>query len=140
MTEEQIIKELECRIDNFSKSVLDLINRQKAEIERCKKENSENFDKWKMLADKTEKHYSTLYEEAKENLKSEARKEFAEKAKPIIQEMVDVMFDDNISRCFVNNCKKPTSLPCESKICIEENKAFWTTKIDNLLKEMEGAK
>lgn len=34
MTDNEIIKELNLRIDNFSREALDLINRQKAEIER----------------------------------------------------------------------------------------------------------
>ena len=36
MTENEIIKELNMRIDNFSKEALDLINRQKVEIERLR--------------------------------------------------------------------------------------------------------
>ena len=38
MTDNEIIKELNLRIDSFSRETLDLINRQKAEIERLKDE------------------------------------------------------------------------------------------------------
>jgi len=143
MTDEQIIKALECckakKDPNIgvyisAEDILDLINRYKkdsatdnriialqdmtiaqlkAEIERCKKENSENFDKWKMLADKTEKHYSTLYEEAKEILKSEAIKEFAERLKARATGML---------------------------LMGERFSTVDTDDIDNLLKEMEQRK
>ena len=66
MTDEQIIKELECRIDNFSKSVLDLINRQKAEILELQK----RIINWRSDMD-----YRP------EQIKSEAIKEFAERLK-----------------------------------------------------------
>lgn len=56
---------------------LDLINRQKAEIERLKSANAEKFRQWDMLAEKSKQHYADLYNEAKDILKSEAYKEFA---------------------------------------------------------------
>ena len=52
-----------------------------AEIERLKSANDEKFRQWDMLAEKTKQHYADLYEEAKDILKAEAYKEFAEKLK-----------------------------------------------------------
>ena len=37
-----------------------------------------------------------------------------------------------------SNKSKHSSIPCESRICIDENKEFWKQKIQNLVKEMEG--
>lgn len=72
-----------CDIDQWAleKYALNLINRQKAEIERLKSANDEKFCQWDMLAEKTKQHYADLYNEAKDILKSEAYKEFAEKLK-----------------------------------------------------------
>jgi hypothetical protein len=91
-----------------TKKVLDLINNQKTEINRLqdelelyKKANlliarqrddrdkeierltelaDENFEQWNMLAEKTKQHYEELYQEAKEAVKHEAYREFANKA------------------------------------------------------------
>ena len=99
MTDEQIIKAVDvcktgaCRgcpyhvlgtagcISILMKDVFGLINRQKTEIERLKSANDEKFHQWDMLAEKTEQHYADLYNEAKNILKSEAYKEFAERLK-----------------------------------------------------------
>lgn len=102
MTDNEIIKALEClcwrpskcrecpyspRYEfplcqrQIAKDSLDLINRQKAEIERLKSANDEKFRQWDMLAEKTKTHYADLYNEAKDKLKAEAYKEFAEKLK-----------------------------------------------------------
>lgn len=101
MTDNEIVKALECCCKNnncegcpldyltFSSQCaselaiksLDLINRQNAEIERLKSANDEKFRQWDMLAEKTKQHYADLYEEAKDILKAEAYKEFADKLK-----------------------------------------------------------
>lgn len=106
MTDEQIIKALECCstddgddcsrcpygnivyksgnggcVNRCRKDVLDLINRQKAEIERLEKAAGEKFNQWELLAEKTKQHYANLYKEAKNSLKAEAIKEFAERLK-----------------------------------------------------------
>ena len=62
-------------------ATLDLIKRQKLEIERLKSANDEKFRQWDMLAEKTKTHYANLYNEAKDKLKAEAYKEFAERLK-----------------------------------------------------------
>ena len=85
MTDNEIIKALECRIDNFSKSVLDLINRKNAEIERLEKESN---DKERVYTDEYclrkewQRRCRELLEE-KQNTKSEAIKEFAKRAENI---------------------------------------------------------
>lgn len=79
---------------------INLINRQKAEIERLKSANDEKFRQWNMLAEKTKQHYADLYNEAKDILKVEAYKEFAERLKKEWfcngYDSPDVDFDDFI--------------------------------------------
>lgn len=57
------------------------ITRQQEEIERLNSANDEKFNQWNMLAEKTRQHYADLYNEAKDILKAEAVKEFAERLK-----------------------------------------------------------
>ena len=81
MTDNEIIKALEgCSCDTLELA-LDLINRQKAEIERYEKENNEKFNKWEVLDRRTKERYSQLYEEAKSVLRAKAIEEFAERLK-----------------------------------------------------------
>lgn len=84
------------------RDVIDLINRQNAEIERLEsnlkfvrgtvkralsenerlqKESKEQFKNWEILDERTKQRYAELYEEAKEVVRAEAIKEFAEKVK-----------------------------------------------------------
>lgn len=90
LTDEEIIKALTelSRYTGFQKkytqvlnATLDLIKRQKSEIERLISANDEKFRQWNMLAEKTKTHYANLYNEAKDKLKAEAYKEFAERLK-----------------------------------------------------------
>ena len=90
LTDEEIIKALTelSRYTGFQKkytqvlnATLDLIKRQKSEIERLKSANDEKFRQWNMLAEKTKTHYANLYNEAKDKLKAEAYQEFAERLK-----------------------------------------------------------
>jgi len=69
--------------------------------------------------------------------KSEARREFAERVKEMVDYLVELLFRNEGERCKVRNCHKPDSVACGSEVCIQENKAVWHGKIDNLLKEME---
>ena len=76
-------------------------------------------------------------EVAYNNGKRDGIKEFAERAKATIEQMVDIMFDDdNISKCQIETCRYPSNIPCGNAICLEENKAFWKSKIDQIAKEM----
>ena len=70
--------------------------------------------------------------------KAEAYKECIEKAKSIVREMVDIMFDDNESKCRIGNCRYTSNVACGNEVCLTENRAFWNSKLDNLLKEMGG--
>ena len=106
------------------KNALDLINRQKAEIEKLQK------------AIKVQDIMIEQQDYKLKQAKSEAIKEFAKKVNPIIEQLVEIMFDDNQSKCMIENCRKHSSIPCESRVCIDENKEFWKSKIDNLVKEM----
>ncbi len=91
------------------KDAFDLINRQNAENER--------------LLQKLQQ------------VKFEAYREFAEKVKPILKEMFDLMIDDDEGKCIVENCKKHSSFPCMNEYCIKENWEEWEAKVDNTLKE-----
>lgn len=98
---------------------LDLINRQKAEIERLKPTNDEKFRQQDMLAEKTKQHYADLYNEAKDTLKAEAYKEYHIKAKSCLKANRDV--EQQIGNNYV-----------VKRIKEIEN------RFDNILKEMVG--
>ena len=140
-TDEEIITGLECCISTttneacvgcpFNKQklcdkdqwaleryALDLINRQKSEIERLKSANDEKFRQWDMLAEKSKQHYADLYEEAKDILKVEAYKEFAERIKLSIKA--------NIVETLCNDVKGVY------------NAMYVLDDIDTILKEMVG--
>lgn len=83
------------------------ITRQQAEIERLESANDEKFNQWNMLAEKTKQHYADLYNEAKDILKAEAVKEFAERLKEIVK------FTDDTYECweiegYIDNLLKET--------------------------------
>ena len=128
-TDDEIIKVLECfaysdgcercqyskQCDGAEHSInaLDLITRQKSEIERLELANDEKFRQWDILAEKAKQHYADLYNEAKDILKAEAYKEFAEKLKEKIGECHIVSdgeycgFDcGDIHRCIDNFLKE----------------------------------
>ena len=100
-------------------AALDLINRQKAEIERLKSANDENFRQWDMLAEKTKQYYADLYNDAKDTLKAEAYKEYHIKAKSCLKANRDV--EQQIGNNYV-----------VKRIKEIEN------RFDNILKEMVG--
>ena len=100
-------------------AALDLINRQKAEIERLKSANDENFRQWDMLTEKTKQHYADLYNDAKDTLKAEAYKEYHIKAKSCLKANRDV--EQQIGNNYV-----------VKRIKEIEN------RLDNILKEMVG--
>ena len=127
MTENEIIKDLECRIDNFSKSVLNLINSKNAENERLEKDCEEliykieyilchatgnKFSKYtyaiqdmlSFVDDYIQDCCDEAVEDAKVNIKSEAIKEFA----------------DRLRNCF----------------CVSKEYLDIVNIIDNLVKEM----
>ena len=113
-------KATEAEIENAkakSKICAEVIERQEAEIERLKSANAEKFRQWDMLAEKSKQHYADLYEEAKDILKAEAYKEFAESLKE------EMRLEDACDY----NCRE----------CCYECKDYVIT-IDNLLKEMVG--
>lgn len=86
-----------CNMDQWvlERYALDLIKRQKSEIERLKSANDEKFRQWDMLAEKTKTHYANLYNEAKDKLKAEAYKEFAERIKLSIKaNVVETLCND----------------------------------------------
>ena len=105
------IDTVSCERMKLLEDSLDLINRLKAEIERLESANDEKFRQWDMLAEKTKQHYADLYNEAKDILKAEAYKEFAERLNEKAQ----------IADCFDSY-----------------NMVVGTHFIDNLLKEMVG--
>ena len=94
---------------------IDLINQQRAEIERLNSVNDEKFRQWDMLAEKTKQHYADLYEESRDILKVEAYKEFAERLKEksfqsfgnygITRDVVEVCDIDNLEKEMVSEEK-----------------------------------
>lgn len=69
-----------------------LIKELRAEIERYEKESNKQFDKMKLLDDRTKQRYAELFEEAKEFVRTEAIKEFAERLKA----KVDLDWDNSV--------------------------------------------
>ena len=109
--------EQECKGIDYS-ATLDLIKRQKSEIERLKSANDEKFRQWDMLAEKTKTHYANLYNEAKDKLKAEAYKEFAERIKLSIKANVVETLCNDVRGVY------------KAEYVLDD--------IDNLLKEMVG--
>ncbi len=152
----------ECQVDTnaLEKAALDLNNRKdariaelEAEIERLKEQikkgdkiyedkclefdgfiqNQRNNNE-KLLKEIQE--VKVLYVKDIARAKSEAYREFAERAKPILKEMFDLMLDDDEGKCIIENCKKHSSIPCMNEYCIKENWQAWETKIDTTLEEL----
>lgn len=147
LTDSEIVKALECcsepagkcccevcplhyREDSCTtaliKMTVELVNRQNAEIERLQKAIKVQDI---MIGNQDLKIKGAI---------NEAIKEFAEKVKPILREMFNLMIDDDEGKCIIEDCKKHSSLPCMNEYCIKENLIAWETKIDNLVKEMVG--
>lgn len=95
--------EQECKGIDYT-ATLNLIKRQKAEIERLKSANDEKFRQWDMLAEKTKTHYADLYNEAKDKLKAEAYKEFAERIRECCNSNDDLLADAWLSVTTDINC------------------------------------
>lgn len=69
----------------------------------------------------------------------QAVKEFAEKnVKPLIDELVELLFNQEDGTCMLDGCNKPDNIQCGSSICIEENKQVWRAKLDRIIKELYG--
>ena len=145
LTDNEIVQALECCMQNMSREKckdcpltnalcrselarlsFDLINRLQAEIERL--ENNIECVECEL----------SIVGDCVDEQRAEAIKEFAEKANEIIDLIIDLMFDDSVSKCQLPSCHKPSNIPCESEICIQENKEYWHSKLDNLLKELVG--
>lgn len=88
------------------------------EVFRAIKEVGVDVDKDELI--KALQYYRDQYSKGY----SDGVKEFAEKVNPMIEEMVDIMFDENHSRCMITNCSKHSSIPCGDGICLDENKSF----------------
>nr|DAV14554.1 MAG TPA: hypothetical protein [Caudoviricetes sp.] len=101
---------------------------QKAEIERLKSANDKKFRQWDMLAEKSKQHYADLYSEAKDILKAEAYKEFAERLK---EQFLNLQYNAKTNRKTV----KIEELK-EQMNWLLHTVAIET--LDNLLKEMVG--
>lgn len=74
-----------------------------------------------MLAEKSKQHYADLYEEAKDILKAEAYKEFAERLENICKGIITQEWNEKAA---------PISWSCAYADFIDD--------IDNILKEMVG--
>ena len=47
-----------------------------------------------------------------------------------IEEMVNMMFDDNMNVCKISNCCKGGNIPCGDNVCIQENTEYWKEQIN----------
>ena len=143
MTDNDIIKALECCMLNkkceecplcrtlrepcrvvLARGAFNLINRQKAEIERLQKENSENFNKWLIFKKRIQERYAELYEEAKGVVRAEAIKELAIR----FNEMVTEIYNKHIFGYF--------DLDDSEKEAVMNFSGDITFVFDNLVKEM----
>lgn len=125
MTDSEIIKALECcwecelfetcgeTVDTIIKNALSLITRQKAKIERLQRENNHFADMDKMYSE----------------IKSEARREFAERLK-------ETMIQEN--ELYEKCVKNMLSFDYQRGYAECNDRFVWD--IDNLLKEMESEK
>ena len=84
-----------------------------------------------------------IKELAEENkrIQADTVRKMQEKAKEIVGDLVELLFDDSESNCIVPNCHKPDSIDCWDRICIDENKSIWLSRVDRIAEEMlEGEK
>ena len=137
MTDNEIIKALECchmkgktcddcptndfECFRLEEMALDLINRQKAEIERWRTECGNQSTLWS-------KHYESIFETTKETIKAEAIKEFADR---LISKVVNTPFGVNCSG-ETDEYKEG----CLHGLVAKQNNIL--DKINNLVKEMVG--
>lgn len=83
---------------------------------------------------KADRNYGNTIEANSDDVKM-----FADKAvKPLVDELVDLIFDDSQSTCKVEDCHKGDDIQCGSSICIEENKRIWHEKVDELVRQFRG--
>lgn len=73
---------------------LNLISRQQAEIDEWKEKYVKNFEKWELLDRRTKQFYAELYEDAKDVVKVESIKEFAERLKENISDHCHIVSDE----------------------------------------------
>jgi uncharacterized protein YlxW (UPF0749 family) len=127
---EKLLRKREKELENENLSSMDSILKPLKEsisaMEKAMKENASS-------------HLETTTK-LSEQLKN-AVKEMQEKVAEIVGELVELVFDDSMPNCIVPHCHKPDSIGCGHRICIDENKAIWLDKIDQIAKEMlEGKK
>ena len=82
--------------------------------------------------------YATRAIEAGYGDTKQAVRGFAEKVRFVIDDLVELIFDDGANRCIIGGCHKSDDIPCGASICIEENRQAWKSKIDDLLAEVTG--
>ena len=50
----------------------------------------------------------------------------------LIEELVELMWDDNERKCKIDNCHKPSSISCGNRICIDENIDYWKNRLKDI--------
>ena len=131
----EVVKSQKATIERQAEAIQQgykLATEHKAEIERLQKENE--FHR-KTITENAQRALEVLVDEI-DKAKSEAYREFAERLKPILKEMFDLMIDDDEGKCIIENCKKHSSIPCMNEYCIKENWQAWGAKVDKALKEL----
>lgn len=53
----------------------------------------------------------------------------------LVEEMVELLWDDNESNCKISNCNKPSSISCGNRLCIDENIEYWKDKLKKIFEE-----
>lgn len=124
------------------------ITRLHKRIDRLKKQNEKltvNMNAYgltaKRLGEENERLHASCTE-LTQNLhecKADTVRKMQEGVTPIIDELIELMWDDNASKCIVGGCHKPSSIACGNRICIDENKDIWHGKLAQNAKEiLEG--
>ncbi len=109
---------------------------ESGELKECGGEDCPNFKHYQAECKRCTKKMEVKKSLEIESAVQQAVKEFAEeKVKPLIDELVELLFNDNESPCKVDNCEKGSDIPCGCSICVEENKQVWKNKLDKLIKE-----
>ena len=53
----------------------------------------------------------------------------------LVEEMVELLWDDNESNCKISNCTNPSSISCGNRLCIDENIEYWKDRIKKIFEE-----
>ena len=55
----------------------------------------------------------------------------------LVEELVELMWDDDESECKISNCNKPSSISCGNRLCINENIEYWKNRLKDIFERDE---